>query len=69
MTCLLYTSRCVYETGQAPSYQVGQRIWEQVRDAVKEPEGGAFDIKAFHKRALDVGGVGLDTLRSVFQVG
>jgi uncharacterized protein (DUF885 family) len=55
--------------GQAPSYKVGQRIWEQVRDAVKEREGEDFDIKAFHKRALDMGGVGLDTLRSVFQVG
>jgi uncharacterized protein (DUF885 family) len=54
--------------GQAPSYKVGQRIWEQVRDAVKAREGAAFDIKAFHKRALDMGGVGLDTLRSVFQV-
>ena len=55
--------------GQAPSYKVGQRIWEQVRDAVTAREGEAFDIKAFHKRALDMGGVGLDTLRSVFQVG
>ena len=27
-------------------------------------EGAAFDIKAFHKKALDIGGVGLDTLRS-----
>jgi uncharacterized protein (DUF885 family) len=50
--------------GQAPSYKVGQRIWEQLRDAVAEAEGDAFDIKAFHKRALDIGGVGLDTLRS-----
>lgn len=39
-----------------------------MRDAVKAREGAAFDIKAFHKRALDMGGVGLDTLRSVFQV-
>lgn len=50
--------------GQAPSYKVGQRIWEQLRDDVKRREGAAFDIKAFHKRALDVGSVGLDTLRS-----
>jgi uncharacterized protein (DUF885 family) len=50
--------------GQAPSYKVGQRIWEQLRDEVKQREGAAFDIKAFHKRALDLGGVGLDTLRS-----
>lgn len=50
--------------GQAPSYKVGQRIWEQLRDEVKRREGAAFDIKAFHKRALDLGGVGLDTLKS-----
>jgi uncharacterized protein (DUF885 family) len=50
--------------GQAPSYKVGQRIWEQLRDDVKAREGAAFDIKAFHKKALDIGGVGLDTLRA-----
>ncbi|KRB37894.1 DUF885 domain-containing protein [Microbacterium sp. Root180] len=50
--------------GQAPSYKVGQRIWEQLRDDVAEREGAEFSIKRFHKRALDIGGVGLDTLRS-----
>lgn len=50
--------------GQAPSYKVGQRIWEQVRDGVRAAEGDAFSFKGFHKRALDMGGVGLDTLRS-----
>ncbi|GAA1951961.1 DUF885 domain-containing protein [Agromyces allii] len=50
--------------GQAPSYKVGQRIWEQLRDDAKRQEGAAFDIKAFHRRALDLGGVGLDTLRA-----
>ncbi len=50
--------------GQAPSYKVGQRIWEQVRDQVEAAEGDSFSIKAFHKRALDMGGVGLDTLRT-----
>ncbi|MGH3690230.1 MAG: DUF885 domain-containing protein [Microbacterium sp.] len=50
--------------GQAPSYKVGQRIWEQVRDAVRDEQGGAFSFKDFHKRALDMGGVGLDTLRT-----
>ena len=50
--------------GQAPSYKVGQRIWEQLRDDVAVREGDNFSIKAFHKRALDIGGVGLDTLRS-----
>lgn len=50
--------------GQAPSYKVGQRIWEQVRDGVRAAEGDVFSFKDFHKRALDMGGVGLDTLRS-----
>lgn len=49
--------------GQAPSYKVGQRIWEQLRDQVAAAEGQNFDIKRFHRRALDIGGVGLDTLR------
>ncbi len=49
--------------GQAPSYKVGQRLWEQIRDEVKEREGESFDLRAFHTRALNVGSVGLDTLR------
>jgi len=50
--------------GQAPSYKVGQRIWEQVRDAYRAERGADFSMKEFHKRALDMGGVGLDTLRT-----
>ena len=50
--------------GQAPSYKVGQRIWEQIRDASMALEGDSFNIKSFHRRALDLGGVGLDTLKS-----
>lgn len=50
--------------GQAPSYKVGQRIWEQLRDEVRRREGDAFSLKDFHRRALDIGGVGLDTLRA-----
>lgn len=50
--------------GQAPSYKVGQRIWEQVRDEELERRGADFSMKQFHTRALDIGGVGLDTLRA-----
>ncbi len=50
--------------GQAPSYKVGQRIWEQVRDEEQERHGADFSMKQFHTRALDIGGVGLDTLRA-----
>ena len=53
--------------GQAPSYKVGQRIWEQLRDDAQAREGTAFSIKEFHRRALDLGGVGLDTLESALQ--
>lgn len=49
--------------GQAPSYKVGQRIWEQLRAETRTREGASYSDKAFHKRALDLGGVGLDTLR------
>ncbi len=50
--------------GQAPSYKVGQRIWEQIRDEYKSREGADFSIKTFHRKALDIGGVGLDTLKA-----
>ncbi|WP_251153290.1 DUF885 domain-containing protein [Cellulosimicrobium sp. Marseille-Q4280] len=52
--------------GQAPSYKVGQRLWEQTRDAARaaaEARGETFDVKAFHERALNLGSVGLDVLR------
>jgi uncharacterized protein (DUF885 family) len=49
--------------GQAPAYKLGQRLWLQLRDEVREREGDGFDLKAFHRRALDIGSVGLDVLR------
>ncbi len=50
--------------GQAPSYKIGERLWIDLRDEAKRREGDAFDLAAFHRRALDIGGVGLDVLRS-----
>lgn len=47
--------------GQAPSYKVGQRLWEQIRADLESRPG--FDLKAFHTKALNIGSVGLDTLR------
>ena len=47
--------------GQAPSYKVGQRIWEQLRTEWVAVHGP--DLKEFHRRALGVGSVGLNTLR------
>ena len=50
--------------GQAPSYKIGERLWLQIREELSAREGDAFDLKAFHRRALDIGSVGLDVLRS-----
>jgi uncharacterized protein (DUF885 family) len=47
--------------GQAPSYKVGQRMWEQLRDEWVAANGP--DLKEFHRRALAVGSIGLGTLR------
>jgi uncharacterized protein (DUF885 family) len=49
--------------GQAPAYKLGERLWLQLRDEVRRREGDAFDLREFHRRALDIGSVGLDVLR------
>jgi uncharacterized protein (DUF885 family) len=49
--------------GQAPSYKIGERIWLEMRDDLKAEAGPDFDLKEFHRRALDVGSVPLDVLR------
>ncbi|WP_402464345.1 DUF885 domain-containing protein [Isoptericola aurantiacus] len=52
--------------GQAPSYKIGQRLWEQAREearALASARGEELDLRAFHARALGLGSVGLDVLR------
>jgi len=49
--------------GQAPSYKVGERIWLQARDDAQSRQGAAFDLKSFHRTALDLGSLGLDPFR------
>ncbi|RGE23799.1 DUF885 domain-containing protein [Leucobacter sp. wl10] len=56
--------------GQAPAYKVGQRIWEALRDEARdraEAEGSPFDIRDFHREALALGGVRLDTLQAALR--
>jgi uncharacterized protein (DUF885 family) len=48
--------------GQAISYKVGERIWMNGRAEAERRLGSAFDLKAFHAYALDLGPLGLDQL-------
>ena len=48
--------------GQAPSYKVGERLWLRARDEARARQGDDFDLRTFHRQALDLGSVGLDPL-------
>jgi uncharacterized protein (DUF885 family) len=50
--------------GQAPSYKVGERIWLEAREQVRSRQGDDFDLKAFHRAALDLGSLGLAPLQA-----
>jgi uncharacterized protein (DUF885 family) len=53
--------------GQAPSYKVGQRIWEEMRAdaaAAARARGEEFSLRDFHRRALNLGSLPLDVLRA-----
>ena len=49
--------------GQAPSYKLGERTWLQARDDARARKGADFDLKAFHRDALNLGGLGLGPLQ------
>lgn len=48
--------------GQALSYKVGERVWLDARAECEKRPG--FDLKEFHKRALNLGPMGLAQLRA-----
>ncbi|MFT3835039.1 MAG: DUF885 domain-containing protein [Micropruina sp.] len=49
--------------GQAPSYKIGQRLWEQLRAEASAQAGEAFSLKDFHAEALNLGALPLGVLR------
>jgi uncharacterized protein (DUF885 family) len=49
--------------GQAICYKVGERVFLEGRAYVERRHGADFDLKAFHTAVLDLGPLGLDTLR------
>ncbi|OMQ14764.1 hypothetical protein A7K94_0214260 [Modestobacter sp. VKM Ac-2676] len=48
--------------GQAPSYKVGERVWLTCREQAEARGGADFDLKAWHRAALDLGPLGLGPL-------
>ncbi len=57
-------SRYLGWPGQAPAYKVGERIWLAARAEAQARQGSDFDLKAFHRAALDLGSLGLDPMRA-----
>ena len=53
--------------GQAISYKVGERVWLESRHAAQGRLGASFDLKEFHRFALNLGGMGLDQLARELQ--
>ncbi len=47
---------------QAISYKVGERVWMDARESVKQALGSKFNLKQFHTAALALGPVGLELL-------
>ncbi|MEU7481042.1 DUF885 domain-containing protein [Lentzea sp. NPDC042327] len=49
--------------GQAPAYKIGERLWLAAREDARARKGADFDLKQFHQQSLEMGSMGLDTLR------
>lgn len=49
--------------GQAPSYALGQRVWQQARTTYARTNP-THSLKDFHNKALALGGVSLDVLQA-----
>lgn len=49
--------------GQAISYKIGQQVYLDLRDELRQRPG--FDLKAFHSRVLGYGSIGLDLLKEL----
>ncbi|QPK93807.1 DUF885 domain-containing protein [Actinomyces sp. zg-332] len=56
--------------GQAPSYKIGQRLWLQAREEyLRTASGKGMEptMKAFHKKALNIGSLSLDIMKEALQ--
>ena len=55
--------------GQAPSYKIGQRLWEQIRADAAAQAGDSFSLKDFHTKALNLGSLPLSVLKDAVLAG
>lgn len=53
--------------GQAPSYLVGQRLWQQARAEAQAQQSSEFDLSTWHNRALRLGSVPLQVLQQALR--
>jgi len=63
-TIVFEVNRYLGWPGQAPAYKVGERTWFEARRSARERLGASFDLKEFHRAALDLGSMGLDPFRA-----
>ncbi len=62
LTSGLHEVRSVFDP--MASYKVGERIWLQAREDAKARLGSDFDLKSFHRAALDLDSLGLAPQRA-----
>ncbi|MFB8101155.1 DUF885 family protein, partial [[Kitasatospora] papulosa] len=63
MTPAVRPVRCSCSTTARSVYKPGEKVWLESRDAARRRDGAGFDLKRFHRQALDLGPMGLDLLR------
>ncbi len=49
--------------GQAISYKVGEKVWLETRESAKKKAGEKFNLKDWHTKALNLGGMGLSQMK------
>ncbi|WP_114905825.1 DUF885 domain-containing protein [Ornithinimicrobium murale] len=64
-TAVFEVDRYLGWPGQALAFCVGARLWEQALASARTTAGTAYDEKAFHMAALQLGPMGLDPLRQM----
>jgi uncharacterized protein (DUF885 family) len=57
--------RAKLSSAQLPTYFVGWRAWNKVRDEQRQKKGSAFNAQAFHDAALKKGAVSISSLNSL----